>query len=59
GGCCDSAGRCQKGTLTAQCGTKGVSCVDCSVTTACIVGYTPCCSSAGACSCAAAGIVCP
>lgn len=58
-GCCDSTGKCQNGTgSTNQCGAKGALCVDCSTHVCPLPTYTACCTSAGACGCAAAGILC-
>jgi hypothetical protein len=35
GGCCDSAGKCQMGTRSAECGSNGASCVACTPTEVC------------------------
>jgi hypothetical protein len=49
-GCCDSAGRCELGTSTDVCGVSGALCQSCG-NHSCILTYSPCCRSNGACGC--------
>jgi hypothetical protein len=56
-GCCDSTGHCQTGNTAAQCGLKGALCADCSTRNCGLPSDFGCCTTAGACGCAVAGIV--
>ena len=58
-GCCDATGKCQSGkSVTTQCGASGALCIDCTNHVCPLPTYIGCCTAAGACGCAAAGILC-
>jgi hypothetical protein len=49
-GCCDAAGKCQKGTSTAACGSPGHVCAVCNAN--CGFVTSNCCNSSQTCTCA-------
>jgi hypothetical protein len=53
-GCCDTGGKCQKGTTTAACGSPGHACAVCNAS--CGFGFSNCCNTNQNCTCAAAGV---